>query len=540
MKRVIDWGKWSRRANTGVAALALLFAAGLIVYYIWFPSWGYFHADCADTILWAEATWDAGSLLNPDFAYACLLPFGGQLLMAPFIGLFGVSTTAQAIGMTLFLLLFIGALAALFRTMRWPAGWTMASIALILLTVSSSDKLREIFWGHIIYYSLGMLFLFAGLALAFLTLRSLDGMAEDNIPGRRQFLLLGATGLWFLLCSMNGLQALTIFALPAIAGVAGERFLDTKQDGKAAENRRAYWLIGSMTVGTVLGILLGQLIGQGMSAGYATAYSSFDDSTAWWDNLGRLIPHWMTLLGVSVRNGDAFMTEEGFLNLLRLLFGIVLAVVPVVMLFFYRKLDKPLKILLLAHWTMTALILAAFVFGLLSSADWRLSPLVCSGMLLLTAFARWMWTRQEGRRFVVLPLIPAAIFCLMTASAIGEMPADYGRDTGLNAVADYLEEQGLTYGYGTFWNAGSVTVLSDSEVTVRSVKITGSGCEPDLYQTNANWYTPQDGQETYFLLLTATEYREMQSGGNPLLEQATGHLSCQGYEILLLDFCPVA
>ena len=47
------------------------------------------------------------------------------------------------------------------------------------------------------------------------------------------------------------------FALPAIAGVAGNGSLDTKQDGKAAENRRAYWLIGSMTVGTVLGILLG-------------------------------------------------------------------------------------------------------------------------------------------------------------------------------------------------------------------------------------------------------------------------------------------
>ena len=55
-----------------------LFAAGLIVYYIWFPSWGYFHADCADTILWAEATWDAGSLLNPDFAYACLLPLAAS------------------------------------------------------------------------------------------------------------------------------------------------------------------------------------------------------------------------------------------------------------------------------------------------------------------------------------------------------------------------------------------------------------------------------------------------------------------------------
>ena len=32
-----------------------------------------------------------------------------------------------------------------------------------------------------------MLFLFAGLALAFLTLRSLDGMAEDNIPAGGSF-----------------------------------------------------------------------------------------------------------------------------------------------------------------------------------------------------------------------------------------------------------------------------------------------------------------------------------------------------------------
>ncbi len=124
MKRVIDWGKWSRRANTGVAALALLFAAGLIVYYIWFPSWGYFHADCADTILWAEATWDAGSLLNPDFCLRLSAALRRPAADGPFYRPVRVSTTAQAIGMTLFLLLFIGALAALFsaRCAGPPAG----------------------------------------------------------------------------------------------------------------------------------------------------------------------------------------------------------------------------------------------------------------------------------------------------------------------------------------------------------------------------------------------------------------------------------
>lgn len=65
--------------------IVTLLAAAAVGYYILFPGWGYFHSDCTDTILWAQASYDAGALFNPDFEYACLLPFGGQLLMLPFI-----------------------------------------------------------------------------------------------------------------------------------------------------------------------------------------------------------------------------------------------------------------------------------------------------------------------------------------------------------------------------------------------------------------------------------------------------------------------
>ena len=67
----------------------LLTAVGVVAYYILCPSKGEFHADCTDTLYWAKATYDSGKLINPDFSYACLLPFGGSLLMLLFLPLFG-------------------------------------------------------------------------------------------------------------------------------------------------------------------------------------------------------------------------------------------------------------------------------------------------------------------------------------------------------------------------------------------------------------------------------------------------------------------
>ncbi|WP_462367459.1 hypothetical protein [Ruminococcus callidus] len=80
----------------------LLTAVGVVAYYILCPSKGEFHADCTDTLYWAKATYDSGKLINPDFSYACLLPFGGSLLMLLFLPLFGFSMTTNMMGMLVF------------------------------------------------------------------------------------------------------------------------------------------------------------------------------------------------------------------------------------------------------------------------------------------------------------------------------------------------------------------------------------------------------------------------------------------------------
>ena len=518
--------------------LAMLTAVGLVAYYILFPSWGYFHADCTDTLLWAQASCDSGSLFSRDFSYACLLPFGGQLLMLPWVALFGVSTAAQSLGMLLFLLLFTAALIGLCRSLGWDWGWTAVTTASMLLLLSVSEKLREIFWSHIIYYSLGVLFLLVGLTLLSSLLREEEdcGGAE---PVRRRWLPLGACLLWFFLCSLNGLQAMALFAVPLLAGLVGERYLDTAADLRTGNTRRTAQLALLLTAAVLCGFGTGKWLTRGLDQTYFDGYSGFSSPDQWVGNLLRLLPNWLTLLGADPKMYAPLVDGTGLLNLLRIVVGLVLAAVPAAAVCCYRRIQERMaRILLLAHWCLAALLLFANIFGLLADANWRLSPLVASSLLITVLFSRWLWMRRPLRRFALLSLAPVLLLCTVSALLLAEMSPHYGQDDGYPALARYLEEQDLSYGYATFWNSNVITVLSDSRVRVCPVNFDGAGCTPSAYQSSSRWYEPQPEPERYFLLLTEEEYGAAGGTANPLIASALEEETFEGYRIEVLPACP--
>ena len=223
---------------------------GIVFFYIIFISKGYYHADCTDTITWAEAVLDGKALMNSDFYYACLLPFGGQLLMVPFVAIFGVSMTAQLCGMVLFAICFGLALAFLLRSMNFSYKWSVFGVSALFLIVSISEKLREIFWCHIIYYSLGLLFVMVGLGLVLRVLNC------EKSKKKYMILLL----IWTVLCSMNGIQALTIYGLPVLAALMANIFFDVKTPFSSsyycryAVRKNSKWKHSSRLSGRIFGI----------------------------------------------------------------------------------------------------------------------------------------------------------------------------------------------------------------------------------------------------------------------------------------------
>ncbi len=103
-------------------------------------------------------------------------------------------------------------------------------------------------------------------------------------------------------------------------------------------------------------------------------------------------------------------------------------------------------------------------------------------------------------------------------------------------LTEFLKNEGLIYGYATYWNSNVISVLSGGTVKVRAVLL-GSGLpQPYLHLSSLAWYRPEVYAGESFLLLTDAELNGLNT--NALYAQ-TGTpikvLKFDGYSVLVFD-----
>ncbi len=510
------------------------FAAFMVLYFIWGPARGEFHSDSTDTLYWAEAAMQGNGLINPDFKYAALMPLGGNLFMQLWIPFFGVSMLTHTLGMTTFFIVFIAAMFWLLTEMKWSMRWKGITIGGMLMVLSSSAKLREIFWGHIIYYSLGALFLMIGLAMV---LHIYNLYENQNAKCKKLKLIINIAVLFLIFTALctNSSTALALFALPILGAVFCERFLDHSSpliNGKTAIGSIIFIVCG---ISIAAGTFLGQLIANGVTAPYANAYSRFSETDTWWEHVESLPLAFLNLLGLNITKQDMLMSLNGISTIILIAFALLLVILPMAALLCYNKIkDTGTKLLIISHFISTAFIIIGYICGMLNVANWRLSPTIVTGFLVSVAFMRWIYRNSEIKRLAVLLLMPAAFVSVNSAMGIANLPADSYLENTNYKLAQYLKEQNLNYGYASFWYSQAITVQADSEVKVRNVKFK-DGVIPEYYQGNKNWYIDQEGQEEYFLLMNQGEYSDFINSGSNILEKDYRELEYDGFHILVFN-----
>ena len=536
---------------TLIIALPVIMAVSAAIYYILGPAEGYLHADCSDSLYWANASYESGKVFDPTFRYAALLPFSAQLWMTPLVAVFGFTMKAQNIGMIIFVLVFCASLWYFCRRAEMSIGWCTLSVGITLMVLCSSDKLREIMLGHVIYYSLGLVlfFLMAGLCLSVTKLGGeLLSLSDEKKPVSRR-VMFGLTVLALLVVSAgsatDGTQMLVLATLPALGGVAAERFFS----GKCRLFSRAYIPVGMALLSVLAGTLLGTVVLKLMTRGgisaekYTGVYSAYQNSSKWHDSFHAFFKSYCDLLGITARDGDPLMDAASFGIIIRIAVAVTLLVLPAAMLLLYRKLCyRGTRVMLWGHIILSAGLMFGFVCGKLSNANWRLTPMIGSGVLLAVFAARELAHAGRARLLAAgeveanenddlteehCPAQPddlalgrvelrsglafAVLLCLAALVSFGEiakMPADYGRTNELHELTAFLEDNGLEYGYATFWRSNSITLLSDSRVKVREVLASStSGIVTDYYQSSTRWYdeTAHEKYDRYFVLLSGNE-----------------------------------
>ena len=499
-------GKWYVYFSIAMIAIALI-ATATVIYFIVGPMEGYLHSDYTDTIYWADASYTSGKVFNPDFKYAALLPFSANIWFIPLIAIFGVSMRAQVIGMVVFAILLIASLYFMCRSLKWSMPWTAFTISAFLMIMSSSDKLREIMWGHVIYYSLILIVIFFGLGLVSRFSEMKLGLnAKSIVYG-------GLIFVFFTLVGTDGFQIISMSTLPIACAFFAERFFDKERDLLDKHNAVSYGIVGGLLLSSVMGLALLKVLKGDMVANYAEGQSNISPMNTWMDHLLAFPEDWFSLLGF---NGDRtlpLLEKSTLLMMINFAVALIILVMPMILLFNYKHIeDKGTKLILWVHVVVSAVTMFGWICGYLSSANWRLTSMAGTAVITTVAAIRFFVLRSK----VIKTPVPArlasviAIFislaALLNFNTIRKMPVNYGQNNALHYLTAKLEEEGLEYGYATFWRSQAITLLSDSKVKTRMILAdSDKGVWTDFYQNCYSWYKDQEGVDRYFVLLTMAE-----------------------------------
>ncbi len=516
----------------GAATAFFTFAVFMIVYYIVFPSEAYFHADCTDTILWAQASLDSKSIFNPDFGYAATLPFGGTMIMIPLVAIFGVGMTAHHIGMIIFTLLMFASFLLLCRSIEMSISSSLFTVGALAFTLCASEKLREIFYEHVIYYSICVVMISVLLSLLIRFEKACQGGNKKKVA------VLASMAVVFTVCSaLDGIQVLALGIFPVLFALAADIFFG-KEKILSKKNRAAELGIAITVVAMAVGVLIFVMLPKGITVKYSDYYYSYSDMGEWIANLEKLPIEWFRLFGINAESGmNIIFSFDSIINIIKLAVSVIILLVPIVGFVFMRRLKKPQRYAVLAHFGISAVIVFGFVFGVLSTANWRLSPMICTGLLASAATFTGMRKNPVSVRFESLIACLLVLLSVVSTVTIAQMPRNGIEFNPKYGIIKELEGRGLDYGYATFWNSQVITVLSDSRVRAANVDVDSNGVTPCKYQANVKWFENQEDVDKYFLLLSDAEVETLRATDDWILCDAltVERIYFDGWTVLVFD-----
>ena len=488
---------------TIAACLLFLFACGIIQYFIWSDLFiQEFDADVAENVIWAQASVESGRLLNPNFYYTQILPFGGNLIFTPIVRHYGVNLFSLRLGMSIWSGLFALVLAGFFLCLKWNLPASFFSAAFILMFLSGTEKLREIFWTHVVHYNLSLFYLM----LAFIFL---SGMIHPDRK-RRMFSLIGFE-LCLILGSANNIAVVLFFSVCILCGIILERFL--LEGLPLLLNKENLILFAESAAGVLIGLLLGRILAADASTAYIDNYSVFSSADRWMSNLLAFPNNWFSMFTNLPENIVPFFSSVGIKLLLRILAALLIFGLSWRTLSLWHSIGSRLeRIFICCHWFICAVTLFFYVFGVISSSPWRIIPMFFTSLAAVLIILKHDLSHltETGPEIQLLDfgtLLSIFLYAGICSFTVFHQNANtdlwFGQDRILKTLADH----GLRYGYNLdYWFANSITVLTEERIKVREVILKDGKLSPSYHQSNIQWYEDQPDVDRYFLVCQEDEF----------------------------------
>ncbi len=491
--------KKSKIGFGAIVSIAVL-AAGLLLalLYIFTREIVVYNIDHTDSLFWAAASVKSGSLINYDYWYVYIIPFSGSLLMIPFVKALGVTYLAHELGMTAFVLVMAAAVLFGLRALGMSMKKCMALTGIMIIAMNISANTRVIFFGHVIHYSLAIVFTFT----AFILLKGTDCLWAEkfNLKQRIYYLIFA---IWCFLCCMNGSSAMLLYMIPLAGALVMDRLLDKKKI-TFTEIKIPLIRLGGLILAALMGFAYKRYrITPYFDSTYEERFSALLPHGQWmWKDQSFLV-RFVTLLTGDVYADTPMLSGEGIFIMIRFVSGVLLLVIPAVALIFYRKYEnRMMRILLLDYWVLFIVTYITYGLSVVSDTNWRLGTLYIMAVAVTFCFTDYLIGLEFIGRFANLAAAFLIITLLTIPLSVYKLPTDPMLN-GYVRMAAVLDEHGLTYGYSDLWGGADVMdVITDQRIRMAMISYEKDGSYNIVrYQSEASGYEDRPGVSRYFAVV---------------------------------------
>ncbi len=480
----------------------LLFGFGIITvfYYIWSPLFtAEFHSDTAEMLLWAQQIVEKNTLISPDFSYSYVIPFGGQLILAPFVKLFGVRIISLRIGMSIIAILFFLAFYLFFHELFGHKHAFLPSGILILM-LCGTKSLRELFWAHTVFYSLSVFYGMTALVLA-------KKLMINELTKRKEIIGFISIFILSVLACTTGAPMLIYFAFPLCGSVIIVLLMSysdkTPKDNNKLVRKGSKTLV-LLLAGVILGFLLSFTFSGDPQDNYSDYYTVLSRANEWAENTSLFPSRWISLFTELNEEPVSLTSPDGIRMSFFILSALFVLVTDFLSLFFVKRLCLLERLIVAYHWLLSLLLLFFFCFGTISNYERRLIPIFVSGIITEFIMIRYLFQCDDLIRKMNAGLLSISLVLAAFVDGISMfiMVPDNSLWYEDGSIMQTLDQNGLTNGYSTdFWFANSITVMTGEKIRVREVTVDEDGyLIQKKNQTDKKWYQEDPNRSKTFLI----------------------------------------
>ena len=488
------------------SSVILLFILNLILllWYIFIGYKGQFHSDSAAKVMLAREIYETGTFFPKDWNYVNgdLFIIFGHLVIVPLLSIFTAGYTVHAISSFVFSLIIIYSIWLITKNIELPL-WRILSILTVFLAGFSGFMAENLF-GQVSYGSI----LLISILIIYFAMQYLN--TGNRIINKWSILL---TTILILAYWANPKRALISYGLPIVLSLLWVWSSSNTNISKKIYINLFFIIIISSSLGAAANKITMTYVSNvvGISNGVWLPYELIIR------NIGLTFKGLYAQLGGLIMENSPLVSVNGLYGGIRLITASTLLIlIPFSMLKVLKGDSEKLK--LFAMYSVFSIVLTLFLqittsipdmgdpiqssrylvpgvglctlLVLMTPVDWRIKPPLHAILIL----------------FITLMFMSGGYFTYRASGISSQILAqpDQLKSDRLNFI-NFLKEKNLKYGYASYWNSSSITVLSDESIKIRPIIMQSGIPMPMKHLSSNRWYYPAAWQGETFLLLTNTD-----------------------------------